>query len=155
MRFLMVCLGNICRSPMAEGILRHQLETHEIEGYVDSAGTANYHVGENPDPRAIQKAAKYGIQIKHLIGRQFTDKDFDQFDRIYVMDSSNYQNVIRLARNEEDKKKVYLILEEIYPLQGMSVPDPYYGGDEGFENVYNLLNEACKNICKNLKKNKN
>jgi len=147
----MVCLGNICRSPMAEGIMRHKLEKHKIKGLVDSAGTANYHVGENPDDRAIAMAQKYGINISQLIGRQFNVNDFDNFDRIYVMDASNYQNIIRLARNETDKAKVKLILDEIYPDQGMSVPDPYYGGDEGFENVYSLLEQACECIAQRLK----
>jgi protein-tyrosine phosphatase len=151
MKVLMVCLGNICRSPMAEGILRGKLENHKIKGLVDSAGTANYHVGECPDNRAIEKAKKYGINISQLIGRQFNVNDFDNFDRIYAMDTSNYQNIIRLARNEADKAKVKLILEEIFPGQGMSVPDPYYGGDAGFENVYSLLDQACEQICTRLK----
>lgn len=151
MKILMVCLGNICRSPMAEGILRNHIESHGLGVTVDSAGTANYHVGENPDPRAIKKAAKYGVNIGKLVGRQFTVSDFDNFDRIYVMDTSNFQNVTRLARNEKDKSKVILILEEIFPQQGMSVPDPYYGGDEGFENVYRLLDEASQKICEKIK----
>lgn len=150
MKLLMVCLGNICRSPMAEGIMRKKLEENNIQAIVDSAGTANYHVGEAPDPRAIQKAKKYEVDISRLIGRQFTVQDYDNFDRIYVMDTSNYQNVKLLARNEDDLLKVNLILNEIYPEQNMSVPDPYYGGDSGFENVYRLLDEACSIICKNI-----
>lgn len=150
MKLLMVCLGNICRSPMAEGIMRKKLEENNIQAIVDSAGTANYHVGEAPDPRAIQKAKKYEVDISRLIGRQFTVQDYDNFDRIYVMDTSNYQNVKLLARNEDDLLKVNLILNEIYPEQNMSVPDPYYGGDSGFENVYRLLDEACSVICKNI-----
>lgn len=150
MKLLMVCLGNICRSPMAEGIMRKKLEENNIQAIVDSAGTANYHVGEAPDPRAIQKAKKYQVDISRLIGRQFTVQDYDNFDRIYVMDTSNYQNVKLLARNEDDLLKVNLILNEIYPEQNMSVPDPYYGGDSGFENVYRLLDEACSVICKNI-----
>ena len=136
---------------MAEGVMRKKLEDHGLDHEVDSCGTANYHVGENPDPRAIEKAKKYGINISTLIGRQFMAHDFDNFDHIYAMDTNNYTNIIRVARNAEDKKKVKLILEEIYPGQGMSVPDPYYGGDSGFENVYKLLDAACEEICKKLK----
>ena len=151
MKVLMVCLGNICRSPMAEGIMRKKLEEHKINGLVDSAGTANYHVGECPDDRAIAKAKKYGINISQLVGRQFTTADFDNFDIIYAMDTSNFTNITRLARNDSDKAKVTLILDELFPGQGMSVPDPYYGGDAGFENVYSLLDQACENICRKLK----
>ena len=146
----MVCLGNICRSPMAEGVLRIKAEQAGLNITIDSAGTANYHVGECPDERAIAKAKKYGINISNLKGRQFTIDDFDTFDRIYVMDTSNYQNVLRLARHEADKMKIELILNELYPGQNMSVPDPYYGGDSGFENVYSLLDQACDRIIENL-----
>ncbi|HLP11424.1 MAG TPA: low molecular weight protein-tyrosine-phosphatase [Flavobacteriales bacterium] len=151
MKVLMVCLGNICRSPMAEGIMRQKLEKHKIKGLVDSAGTANYHVGENPDTRAVEKAKKYGINISQLVGRQFSVNDFDNFDIIYAMDTSNFQNITRLARHDADKAKVTLILDELFPGQGMSVPDPYYGGDSGFENVYSLLDQACEEILKKLK----
>jgi protein-tyrosine phosphatase len=151
MNILMVCLGNICRSPMAEGIMRKKLNDHQLIGTVDSCGTANYHVGESPDSRAVKKAQKYGIDISELVGRQLSVKDFDHFDRIYVMDASNYQNALKLTRNNEDKDKLKLILEELYPRSGMSVPDPYYGGDEGFENVYRLLEAACEKICSDLK----
>ena len=146
----MVCLGNICRSPMAEGIMRKKLENHGLNYIVDSCGTANYHVGENPDARAIEKSKKYGINISSFIGRQFTSKDFDNFDVIYAMDTSNITNILRVARNADDKKKVKLILNEIYPEQNMSVPDPYYGGDDGFENVYKLLDAACETICRKI-----
>lgn len=151
MKILMVCLGNICRSPMAEGVMRHKMEQHGLKGFVDSAGTASYHVGENPDPRAVAKARHYGISIGSLVGRQFTVSDFDDFDRIYVMDTSNLQNINRLARTNADKQKVSLLMNELYPGQNMSVPDPYYGGDEGFENVYRLLDKVCEHICTQLK----
>jgi protein-tyrosine phosphatase len=154
MKILMVCLGNICRSPMAEGIMRKKLEDHGLKHTVDSTGTANYHVGEHPDPRAIEKARKYGIDISKLVGRQFTGADFDNFDVIYAMDSSNITNILRAARNANDKKKVKLIMDEVYIGQGMSVPDPFYGGDLDFENMYTLLDAACEKICKNLKEEK-
>ena len=146
-KVLMVCLGNICRSPLAEGILKSKLSDSFM---VDSAGTANYHTGSQPDKRSIAVARKYGLDITHLRGRQFTVNDFDTFDLIYVMDESNYQNVIRLARNQEHIDKVDMILNLVYPYQNYDVPDPYYGGDQGFENVYKMLDEACSIIADNL-----
>ena len=144
----MVCLGNICRSPLAEGILKSKLP--ESTFLIDSAGTANYHVGNSPDPRSIAVGKKYNIDISNLKGRQFGVNDFDTFDLIYVMDESNYRNVISMARTEQDKSKVKFILNEIYPNQNYDVPDPYYGGDHGFENVYKMLDEACTIIAKSL-----
>ena len=117
---------------------------------VDSAGTANYHTGSEPDRRSIAVARKYGLDISNLRGRQFTVNDFDSFDFIYVMDSSNYQNVNRLARNDDDRSKVKMILNEVYPDKDFDVPDPYYGGDQGFENVYQMLDEACNEIVNKL-----
>lgn len=147
-KILMVCLGNICRSPLAEGILRTKLPVENFS--VDSAGTANYHIGSPPDRRSVAVAKKYGINISNLKGRQFGVSDFDTFDYIYVMDESNYSNVISLARNSDDIAKVKLILNEVYPNQNYSVPDPYYGGDDGFENVYKMLDEACDLIAEAL-----
>lgn len=147
---LMVCLGNICRSPLAEGILKSKLPTNEF--FVDSAGTANYHVGEKPDIRSIETAFNHGIQISSQRSRQFKEEDFDLFDYIYVMDYSNYDNVIHLARTEEDKAKVKLILQELKSSPTLEVPDPYYGGTKGFDNVYNMLDKACNIIAKRLLK---
>jgi len=147
-KILMVCLGNICRSPLAEGIMRSKL--HNDKFLVDSVGTANYHIGNAPDKRSVAVAKKYGLDISHLKGRQFSVSDFDVFDLIYPMDESNFKNIIALARNDEDIRKVKLILNEVYPNQNYNVPDPYYGGDEGFENVYKMLDEACDNIAKKL-----
>lgn len=147
-KVLMVCLGNICRSPLAEGILRSKLPSENF--LVDSAGTANYHVGDRPDNRSIRVAKKYGLDISSLRGRQFGIHDFDLFDYIFVMDESNYNNVISLARNENDTNKVNFILNAVYPDQNYSVPDPYYGGDLGFENVYKMLDEACTTIANQL-----
>ena len=142
MKVLMVCLGNICRSPLAEGILRHKAESQSIDIEVDSCGTANYHVGEHPDPRSISKANDYGIDISTLHGRQFTISDFDTFDHILVMDKSNYQNITRLARNQKDVEKVEMMLNFSTPGLDQDVPDPYYGGIQGFENVYQMLDKA-------------
>lgn len=151
MKILMVCLGNICRSPLAEGILREKIKDMDAE--VDSAGTSAYHVDEAPDPRSIKIARKYGINISDLRGRQFSIADFDRFDRIYVMDESNYQNVLDLARNEEDKNKVDFLLNEVEPGINNEVPDPYYGGDRGFDDVYKMLDAATDQIVKKIKKN--
>lgn len=144
MKILMVCLGNICRSPLADGILADKVKDMDVE--VDSAGTASYHIGEAPDHRSIKIARKYGINISSLKGRQFGVNDFDTFDKIYVMDESNYNNVVDLARNDDDKAKVDFILNESNPNSNDEVPDPYYGGDQGFENVYRMLDEATQQI---------
>ncbi len=146
-KILMVCLGNICRSPLAEGILKSKLSN---AFQVDSAGTANYHTGSPPDSRSVAVARKYGLDISKLRGRQFKVSDFDTFDHIYVMDDSNFNNVMALARHDKDKAKVKFILNEVYPNQNYDVPDPYYGGDEGFENVYKMLDEACNVIASTL-----
>ena len=151
-KILMVCLGNICRSPLAEGILKAKLSKKFT---VDSAGTANYHTGSAPDQRSIAVAKKYGLNISDLKGRQFTVSDFDKFDFIYVMDDSNYNNVAKLARNEDDLSKVNFILNEVYPNENFDVPDPYYGGNDGFENIYYMLNEACTIIANNLTSEQN
>lgn len=142
-KFLMVCLGNICRSPIAEGLLKSKLPQHTV----DSAGTSAHHQGETPDKRSITITKQYGIDISKQKSRLFKVSDFDIFDFIYVMDRSNYQNVIKLARTETDKAKVKLILDEITP-EGMEVPDPYYGGENGFKNVYNMLDKATNIIMK-------
>lgn len=144
----MVCLGNICRSPLAEGILKSKVNLNEVT--IDSAGTAAYHVGNLPDPRSIAVAKKHGIDITTQRARKFTVKDFDSFDFIYAMDQNNFDDILKLARNKEDKKKVLLILNEVRPFQNNSVPDPYYGGDDGFENVYQMLNKACAEIASKL-----
>ena len=149
MKILMVCLGNICRSPLAEGIMAHKLKGLDIK--VDSAGTAAYHVDEAPDHRSIKVARKNGINISNLRGRKFQVSDFDEFDLIYVMDDSNLQNVLALARSAEDKAKVDLILNESNPGKDLEVPDPYYGGDLGFDNVYKMLDEASDVILTKIK----
>lgn len=148
MKILMVCLGNICRSPLAEGILREKVKGMDVE--TDSAGTAAYHAGEAPDPRSIKIGRKYNINISDLRGRQFEKEDFVNFDKIYVMDESNYRNVMQLADEEWEREKVDFILNELHPDQNMEVPDPYYGGDMGFENVYKMLDEATDKIIERI-----
>ena len=147
-KILMVCLGNICRSPLAEGILKSKVDANTV--FVDSAGTAAYHVGNKADERSIDVAEKYGLNIKNQKARKFVVKDFDEFDVIYAMDESNYKNILLLARNVEDEQKVKMILNETHPNKNLSVPDPYYGGNQGFENVYKMLDEACNLIAKKL-----
>lgn len=151
MNILMVCLGNICRSPLADGLLRKKVADLHLDVTVDSAGTADYHVGEAPDHRMRQTAKKFGYSIDDLKGRQFVVSDFDTFDKIYAMDKSNYANILKLARNEEDIQKVKLILNESHPGKDLEVPDPYYGGEQGFIEVYNLLNEATDVILASIK----
>lgn len=148
-KILMVCLGNICRSPLAEGIMRAKLPS-SFE--IDSAGTGNWHVGNAPDPRSIATAQKNGLDISNLKGRQFSKTDFVKFDYIYVMDNQNYDDVISLAENESDKNKVKLILDEIFPGERVDVPDPYYGLQDGFDMVYNMLDQACDEIARKLNK---
>lgn len=146
----MVCLGNICRSPMADGLLRKKVSDAGLDVFVDSAGTANYHIGEAPDNRMRATAASFGYPIDTLRARQFRVQDFDEFDLIYAMDSSNYQNILRLARKQSDHEKVKMILDEIHPGEKMDVPDPYYGGEEGFTHVFNLLDVATDRILEKL-----
>ncbi|MBW1297720.1 low molecular weight protein-tyrosine-phosphatase [Aquimarina litoralis] len=147
-KILMVCLGNICRSPLAEGILASKLDSETF--LVQSAGTSNYHIGEKPDRRSISTAKKHGIDISNQKAAQFTVNDFDTYDLIYAMDNSNYQNIIKLSRNAQDRKKVKLILTELHPNENLDVPDPYYGGEQGFENVFRMLDEACNQLIEKL-----
>ena len=151
MKILMVCLGNICRSPMAEGIMRSKIEQNNMNITVDSCGTAAYHVGDSPDQRAQQTLKKHQTDISNLRGRQFSVKDFDEFDLIFTMDKHNYNDIINMARNKSDKNKVEMIMNAVYENENISVPDPYYGGSDGFETTYKMLDLACTNILKNLK----
>ena len=153
MKILMVCLGNICRSPLAEGILRNKIEKHGLDVLVDSAGTGSWHVGEYPDMRAISVAKKFGIDISKLTGRQFSADDFDAFDKIFVMDHDNHRDVAVLARHETDLLKVDLLLNAGKPRSNRSVPDPYYGGEDGFVEVFKQIDKACDAIIAQLMKN--
>ncbi|NEW78767.1 MAG: low molecular weight phosphotyrosine protein phosphatase [Gelidibacter sp.] len=147
-KILMVCLGNICRSPLAEGILKSKLFRANV--VIDSAGTGGYNINSEPDSRAIAVAKANGIDISNQQCRKFTVKDFDAFDIIYVMDNANYRDVISIARNKEDIDKVKMILNEVFPNENLDVPDPYLGGDYGFKNVYKMLDEACEIIAKKI-----
>jgi protein-tyrosine phosphatase len=145
---LMVCLGNICRSPLAEGILASKLPKKDF--FVDSAGTGSWHIGHAPDKRSIAVAQHHNISIAHQKGRQFSIQDFEIFDYIYVMDASNYDTVMEMAKNETQKNKVQMILNELFPGENVDVPDPYFGLANGFENVYQMLDEVCDTIASKL-----
>ncbi|NND64051.1 MAG: low molecular weight phosphotyrosine protein phosphatase [Flavobacteriaceae bacterium] len=147
-KVLMVCLGNICRSPLAEGILKSKVDSTKVE--VDSAGTGGWHAGELPDPRSIAVANKNGLDITYQRARKFSPYDFELYDHIYVMDNSNFRDVTQLAQSEEEKAKVQLILDEIFPGENVDVPDPYYGGENGFDSVYDMLEQACEQIAARL-----
>lgn len=144
----MVCLGNICRSPLAEGIL--SLKGKHLNLEVDSAGTAAYHIGKQPDIRSIEIANKYTIDLNQQRARQFSRADFDKFDIIYAMDTNNYAHLISLASTETERNKIRMILNEINPKAYQSVPDPYYGGENGFQDIYNILDKACNKIIQNI-----
>jgi protein-tyrosine phosphatase len=146
MKILVVCLGNICRSPLAEGILLHMVAEKKLDLVIDSAGTSDYHINEAPDARTIANAKKHNIDLSPLRARQFTVEDFNAFDKIFVMDKSNLQNVLKLARNESDKQKVDLFLNISHPNGNMEVPDPYFGGEQGFENVFQLIWKASEKL---------
>ncbi len=147
-KILMVCLGNICRSPLAEGILTAMVDPEKVQ--VDSAGTGSWHVGSKPDPRSIEVAEKNGIDITQQRGKQFSTYDYEIYDHIFVMDTSNYRDVLKLANTPEEKAKVAIILDEIFPGEAVDVPDPYYGGHQGFDNVYQMLHQACEKIVSRL-----
>jgi len=147
-KILMVCLGNICRSPLAEGILASKLPKDTF--IVDSAGTGSWHVGHSPDKRSIAVAQKNGLCIDGQKGRQFKTADFDEFDYIYVMDNSNYRDILQLAKTPEHKNKVHLILNELFPDENVDVPDPYFGAVNGFDNVYQMLDEVSEIIAAKL-----
>ncbi len=150
MKILMVCLGNICRSPMAEGIMRSKINKYDLDVMVDSCGTASYHVGDSPDGRAQSTLKSHGNDISGLRGRQFKTSDFDSFDLIYTMDIDNYHNILALARNQKDKDKVDMIMNKLYPGENIPVPDPYYGGQKGFEDVFEMLDLACEKIAEEI-----
>ena len=139
MNVLMVCLGNICRSPLAHGILESKAPE---DWYVDSAGTSGWHDGERPDTRSIMTAKGRGLNIDQQRSRPFLAEDFERFDVIFAMDSSNCTNITRLAPDEVSKEKVRLIMNEAYPEENRQVPDPYTGGQRGFEDVYDMLELA-------------
>ncbi len=147
-RILMVCLGNICRSPLAEGILQSKVNPKEV--VVDSAGLGGYHVGELPDKRSIQVAEEHSLNIANQRARQFQLSDFEDFDIIYAMDQQNRDRLLEMAPTEEAKRKVKMILDEVFPGESLEVPDPYYDAMFAFRNVYKMLDEACNSIAQKI-----
>lgn len=149
-RVLFVCLGNICRSPMAEGILRHKANQYGLQLEIDSAGTGRWHAGENPDKRAIKISKERGIDISKLVARQITEEDFEKYDFILVADAQVYDGVADMAMNREQKLKIDYIMNLSHPELNMPVPDPYFGGVEGFEKVFDMLDKACEALIKTI-----
>lgn len=152
MNILMVCLGNICRSPLAEGIMQQKINLYGLDAHVDSAGFEPFHIGDSPDERAIKIALHNDIDISGYRARIFQPADFDRFDRIYVMDDKNYSDVMQKARKESDRLKVDYILNELHPGSNDVVPDPYYGRFSDFEEVFELLNKAIDCMAKKIEK---
>ena len=146
MKILFVCLGNICRSPLAEGILRKKLNIQQLDGTIHSAGFEPYHEGQHADPRSISTARKHDIDISNKLARLFSINAFDIYDRIFVMDARNYADVMHVARNEEDREKVDFLLNQLNAGSNDEVPDPYYGGVDGFDKVYTMMDDACDQI---------
>ena len=146
-KILMVCLGNICRSPLAEGIMKSKVGDDVI---VHSAGTAGYHVGHLPDERSIEVAKLNNVDITDQRARAVSISDFDEYDYIYAMDKENYNNLISMANNDAQRSKVEMIMNELNPNENIDVPDPYYGGDHGFKHVYEMLDQATDKILNKL-----
>ena len=152
MKILLACLGNICRSPMAEGILRHMITEQGLDWRTDSAGTGDYHVGEQPDRRAMKTMRERGIDISDLRARHLRASDFKDFDLLVAMDANNLHNMLQVAPSHELAKKARLMMDyaPAHPLR--EVPDPYFGGDEGFVEVYEMLTEACRNLIEDVRR---
>lgn len=142
MKFLMVCLGNICRSPIAHGLLQHKAQSRGLPWEVDSAGTSNWHEGELPNIKSIEIMDKHGIDIRYQRSRPIEASDLDYYDVIYVMDSANYRDVTDMAQNETQRAKVKLILNELYPDSNEIVPDPYGLPIHKYQEVYDMLDAA-------------
>ena len=152
MKILLACLGNICRSPMAEGILRHMITEQGLDWRTDSAGTGDYHVGEQPDRRAMKTMRERGIDISDLRARHLRSSDFEEFDLLVAMDANNLHNMRQVAPSHELAKKARLMMDYAPAHALREVPDPYFGGDEGFVEVYEMLTEACRNLIEDVRR---
>lgn len=147
-RILMVCLGNICRSPLAEALLRQKVDPAKV--VVDSAGLDNYHVGEPPCQTSQDIAREHGLDISNLRARVFKNVDFERFDKIYIMDYYNWELIKSRAKNQQELAKVDFILNEIFPGENMSVPDSYGKGRSAAKLVFDMLDQATTAIAKKL-----
>lgn len=146
MKILMVCLGNICRSPLAEGVLRHQAQQAGLNWEIDSAGTGAYDPGCSPHKLSQKVAKQFGVEICNQQCRQFVKSDLENFDKIYVMDEENFDEVKRISGNKWDASKVSLLMDEVYPGKHVIVPDPWSGSEDGYHKVYSMINLACERI---------
>ena len=145
----MVCLGNICRSPLAEGILQHKAQNAGLEWSVESAGTNNYHIGEPPHPLSQKVARMNGIDISMQIARKFTADDFDVYNKIYALAEDVLNDIRIIAKNKFDASKIDLLMNELYPGMNMDIPDPWYGPEPGYLEVFKLIDAACQKIVDN------
>jgi protein-tyrosine phosphatase len=150
MRILMVCLGNICRSPLAEGILRHKINNRALNWHIDSAGTAGWHKDTPPHELSCKVAKQNGFDISDQRSRPLAFEDFDRFDYLFVMDRSNYSNVKQLAGERFDPNQVKMILNEVYPGENREVPDPWSYGIDAYNEVYAMLDQACEYLIENI-----
>ncbi|MES1226777.1 MAG: low molecular weight protein-tyrosine-phosphatase [Bacteroidota bacterium] len=146
MKILMVCLGNICRSPLAEGILKHKAEQAGLKWVIDSAGTNGYHIGEAPHPLSQKVARLHGIHIGNQRARRFVAEDFQRFDKIYAMADDVIEEMERIARGEFVASKTDLLMNELFPGKNEEVPDPWYGPEPGYHIVYEMIDKACDKI---------
>lgn len=146
MKILMVCLGNICRSPIAEGVLQEKAWKAGLKWSIESAGTNGYHNGEAPHPLSQKVSRLNGVDISKQRSRRFTAEDFDRFDKIYAMSDDVIDDMKRIAKNKFDNTKVDLLLNELFPGQNIDVPDPWYGPEPGYHEVYKMINDACDAI---------
>ncbi len=153
MKILMVCLGNICRSPLAEGILRKKTEEAGLNWVIDSAGTNGYHTGENPHPFSQKVAKLNNVDISLQKARRFVKEDFDRFDKIYAMSADVLDDIRYIAREKFDFSKIDLIMNELYPGKNMDVDDPWYGPESGYYKVFNDISAACSKIIGKYEKN--
>jgi protein-tyrosine phosphatase len=148
MKILMVCLGNICRSPLAEGVMKKMIDEAGLDWEVDSAGTLGHQIGCQPHQLSQKLARIHGFDISYQACRKLTEKDLEIFDKIYVMDSENYADVISLAKKSGTENKVDFLLNELHPGRNFNIPDPWYGGEDGYHQVYEMIENACRAIVK-------
>ncbi len=148
MKILFVCLGNICRSPMAEGVMKNLIQKHNLDWEVESAGTERYHVGECPDKRAQRTAAKFGLDISKQVAKQISSKDFERFDLIYALATNVMDEILSLKGSSAYQNKIKLFMDELFPGEYRDVPDPWYGDEAGFDPVYKFIQQGCEKIIK-------